>query len=91
VPVRRMAAACTTVCRLYNTVVDLSFRKCVHSFRSSELSEEEKKCVSDQTARILRATQRVKVRIAEIQDKKQAELQQRLKDASKTSVSLPSY
>lgn len=58
--------------RGFNNIVEVAFKRCVHSFRSNKMSEKEKKCVKDVAETWMQFNQRVSMRFAEEQGKMQA-------------------
>lgn len=77
---------------MYNTVVEMAFRSCVHGFRTNELSKDERECVTKTTTKVLRHMLRVKTRVAEIQEEQQERLKKAQEEASLAvrEVGLPS-
>ena len=72
-------------------VTETAFRQCVHGFRSTKLTAEEKSCVASTTTKLLRHTARIKQRIADVQEEQQERLKQSMKDAAATKkTGLPS-
>ena len=54
-------------------MVETAFRRCVHSFRSNELTGKEKKCLKNVTDSWMKFSQRAGMRFAEEQAKLQAQ------------------
>ena len=59
--------------------METAFERCVHGFRSTELSEKERECIKNTAGKYLRHTGRVKGAIESIQASKQNELQKRMR------------
>ena len=72
--------------RLYNTVVQVSFKQCVHSFRSSKLSGKEKECVANAVGKYLKLSGRIQRRVAEVQASQQADFMAKQQAAHDTGV-----
>ena len=74
------------LCRLYNTVVQVAFKQCVHSFRSNKLSGKEKDCVVNAVGKYLKLSGRIQRRVSEVQADQQADFMAKQAAAMSTGV-----
>ena len=72
--------------RLYNTVTQVAFKQCVHSFRGSALSGKEKECVSNTVGKYMKLSARIQRRISEVQAVQQADFAAKHAAAQATGV-----
>eukprot|EP01138_Halocafeteria_seosinensis_P010552 gb/GECG01010774.1/.p1 GENE.gb/GECG01010774.1/~~gb/GECG01010774.1/.p1 ORF type:complete len:109 (+),score=20.24 gb/GECG01010774.1/:1-327(+) len=56
---------------LYNRVVELGFKECVHNFRNNMLTDKEKSCIQSTAGKYLKVAQRVQSRVQDVQHEQQ--------------------